>query len=567
MLLAAPRREVTVTRVLLLGSNERATLAVCRSLGLAGAQVEILRFDAARTPADHSKYCAASHFLGVPYPDVAWYSGRLLEFVERRGYDVVFPMTDVANELAYCIYEQLRQVVRLVGPSPEHYRMAANKHTALAIGEEAGVRAPGSLYLVDPDAPIPDVRYPIYAKPVRSALVRDNYLHTLTVRKVRSRGQLEAKLRDDLSRLPVILQDEIVGRGIGLNFCAYRGVLFGASTTARIHEPIDGGGSSYRRTGELTPHLLRVAAFIAERLDWTGMMMVELRYDGSDFFLMELNGRPWGSIEVAIQSGVDFPRLVVDAMIRGAPPGGVVVPRRHVYVRNLKSDVGWLWRRRRTWFSARSDLPRWLSSFSRVVRRRETFDVEQLSDPLPALAQISAMVSAAVARSRRLLRRALPLPAEAADHVTLKPVSKIAFVCRGNINRSVVAERYLAARGFGSVHSAGLIGMHGRRPSAQAEAYLATLGIEAAQHRSRDIRTAERDLITSDLVVTFDRRDLVELTERYPMISARVRLLSAIGRGGRQDIDDPQDRPDPDYKDRFDRIIEHLDALVGASPP
>ena len=51
------------------------------------------------------------------------------------------------------------------------------------------------------------------------------------------------------------------------------------------------------------------------------------------------------------------------------------------------------------------------------------------------------------------------------------------------------------------------------------------------------------------------------------MISARVRLLSAIGRGGRQDIDDPQDRPDPDYKDRFDRIIEHLDALVGASPP
>ena len=137
-----------------------------------------------------------------------------------------------------------------MGPSPEHYRMAANKHTALAIGEEAGVRAPGSLYLVDPDAPIPDVRYPIYAKPVRSALVRDNYLHTLTVRKVRSRGQLEAKLRDDLSRLPVILQDEIVGRGIGLNFCAYRGVLFGASTTARIHEPIDGGGSSYRRTGE-----------------------------------------------------------------------------------------------------------------------------------------------------------------------------------------------------------------------------------------------------------------------------------------------------------------------------
>jgi hypothetical protein len=51
---------------------------------------------------------------------------------------------------------------------------------------------------------------------------------------------------------------------------------------------------------------------------WDGPAMIELRDDGGEPCLMEVNGRFWGSLQLAISAGVDFPRLWVEAL-RGAP--------------------------------------------------------------------------------------------------------------------------------------------------------------------------------------------------------------------------------------------------------
>ena len=548
--------------ILLLGSNERAALAVCRSLGRMGARIEILRFSWDKTPADFSKYSARSHYIGEPYANVRRYSEALLRLVERRRYDYLFPINDVANELAYFNYDSLGALATLIGPTPEDYRKASNKHAALQIGQQAGIRSPESVYLAGDDSSVPALGFPLYAKPVQSALIRDNYLHTFSVRKVTSPAQLESKLRDDLPRVPVLLQQEISGHGVGLNFCAFKGTLCGVSVTIRVHEPVDGGGSSYRQTGELTPELFEVAKAIARHLEWTGMMMVELKSDGRDLYMMELNCRPWGSIELSIQSGVDYPRLVLDSMVRHAPTDAVVLPVRQMFVRNLKSDVGWIWRRRRTWLTKESDLPGWLWSFHRVVLGREKFDLEQPADALPAFSQLSASLSQLGKRGARLLRRVAPRSNGTPARPHVSPSWKLLFVCRGNINRSVVAQHYLSAQGFRSVCSAGIIGQQGRKPSAQAEAYLRSRGIDASEHRSRDVRTLERELMEADLVIVFDRRNMAELAELYPALTGRVRLLSSIASGGNESIGDPHDRTDAEYARCFDRIVKHLDRVI-----
>jgi predicted ATP-grasp superfamily ATP-dependent carboligase len=52
----------------------------------------------------------------------------------------------------------------------------------------------------------------------------------------------------------------------------------------------------------------------AERLlsavDWRGVAMIEFRVTrGGDPYLMEINGRFWGSLQLAVDCGVDFPWL------------------------------------------------------------------------------------------------------------------------------------------------------------------------------------------------------------------------------------------------------------------
>ena len=52
-----------------------------------------------------------------------------------------------------------------------------------------------------------------------------------------------------------------------------------------------------------------------QALGWHGVAMMEYRWDKAtdQFYLMEMNGRFWGSLHLALYAGVDFPLLLLDA--------------------------------------------------------------------------------------------------------------------------------------------------------------------------------------------------------------------------------------------------------------
>jgi predicted ATP-grasp superfamily ATP-dependent carboligase len=57
---------------------------------------------------------------------------------------------------------------------------------------------------------------------------------------------------------------------------------------------------------------------------WNGVAMVEYKLDAYSGvpYLMEINGRFWGSLQLAIDAGVDFPNLLVQLAL-GATPDSV----------------------------------------------------------------------------------------------------------------------------------------------------------------------------------------------------------------------------------------------------
>jgi len=50
-------------------------------------------------------------------------------------------------------------------------------------------------------------------------------------------------------------------------------------------------------------------------MKWQGVGMMEYRWDPTtdQFYFLEMNGRFWGSLHLALFAGVDFPALLLDA--------------------------------------------------------------------------------------------------------------------------------------------------------------------------------------------------------------------------------------------------------------
>src|SRR5262249_30616411 len=78
-------------------------------------------------------------------------------------------------------------------------------------------------------------------------------------------------------------------------------------------------------------------------MEWDGVAMVEFRYDpvSGDAVLMEVNGRFWGSLPLAVHSGVNFPYLLYLAQGLGTPRK-VERYRNHLYCRQITADTKWL---------------------------------------------------------------------------------------------------------------------------------------------------------------------------------------------------------------------------------
>ena len=86
----------------------------------------------------------------------------------------------------------------------------------------------------------------------------------------------------------------------------------------RIRERLVMGGPSTCAESVYDSKLLDYGLRVLKNLKWHGVAMVEFKKDSIDgeFKLMEINPKFWGSLDLAIASGVDFPYLLYNMTIR-----------------------------------------------------------------------------------------------------------------------------------------------------------------------------------------------------------------------------------------------------------
>jgi predicted ATP-grasp superfamily ATP-dependent carboligase len=122
-------------------------------------------------------------------------------------------------------------------------------------------------------------------------------------------------------RLPVI-QQYVSGGGFGF-FAFYRGGECQAYFAhRRLREYPVTGGASTAAESFFDETLVASGKKILDALRWEGVAMVEFKQDEATgtYYLMEINAKFWGSLDLALVSGVDFPRMMIDASPGGQPP-------------------------------------------------------------------------------------------------------------------------------------------------------------------------------------------------------------------------------------------------------
>jgi predicted ATP-grasp superfamily ATP-dependent carboligase len=305
--------------VLVTDAGGNHALAVVRSLGQ--RHIRVVAADSTRfAQGACSRYCASRASYPSPGIGVREFQEGLFRIIETCGPEILMPMTERTILALSPARREIESRVRLAPlPTEDALRVAFDKRATIDLAGSLGIAVPRTIVLQDLSglaALGPRLSYPAVIKPRRSeSLTADG--------RVTPGGppeycfgpeDLQAVYLSVHRRAPLpLIQEFVPGEGYGISTLYDRGrlkALF-AHRRLRMIRPT-GSGSSLRESVAPPSDMVEPARALLEALHWHGVAMVEFKRDARDGRpkLMEINGRFWNSLPLAIASGVDFPFLL-----------------------------------------------------------------------------------------------------------------------------------------------------------------------------------------------------------------------------------------------------------------
>ena len=342
----AERSAASPRRVIVLDGNENQAVACVRSLAAAGYNVRV-GADTSWSKAGLSRFSSGRFLYPGPQQDVKLFVQAVVAELHRCDGALVLPMTE---RTTLPLSESRDQVAaaggRLVLPTHASVLKAFDKAQTTALARTLGLAVPWTVTLddyVEARQLALKAQYPVVLKPRSSEEVGFSGRTKTTGCPLYARNPHEFMVAyRTLARRcrHIIVQEYVEGTGIGYFALLRDGEVRAEFAHRRIREVRPtGSGSALRVSVPVEARVRTQARRLLEALEWHGVAMVEFRrrLDGTPVFL-EVNGRFWNSLALAVHSGVDFPRLLADLDADGDVQGPAAY-RAGVVCRWLLGDV------------------------------------------------------------------------------------------------------------------------------------------------------------------------------------------------------------------------------------
>jgi len=229
----------------------------------------------------------------------------------------LFPVSDASLSVILKRREELESQVRIPFAGYSAYRSLSDKFSLLRLAQQLRIPIPPTAFVEseeDVERAIGTIEYPAVIKSGKCLIKDGRTLVKPDVEFVNSPGEaLRYFACNPHLAKNAIIQTRIRGIGAGVFLLYDEGRLVAEFAHRRIREkPPWGGVSVLSESVSMDPTLKQYATQLLEHVGWHGPAMVEFRIDlqTGKPYLLEVNGRFWGSLQLAIWAGVDFPFLL-----------------------------------------------------------------------------------------------------------------------------------------------------------------------------------------------------------------------------------------------------------------
>lgn len=237
-------------------------------------------------------------------------SEGIFQTIESRDVHVLLPIGSESVSAVQARRGELSSKVDFALPPTESLILALDKSKTIERSKELGIESPDTWIFSN----LESLKAGIFQLNLPLVIKSSSELAKFGPHYLFSKSDIESLLsRFDLSETflstGMIVQSIIRGPGVGF-FALYQdGSCKRMFMHQRLRETPSSGGSSWAAKGIRNPELAKSGLRLLDSLDWHGPAMVEFKLDqiSGRPSLMELNPKFWGSLDLAIESGVDFP--------------------------------------------------------------------------------------------------------------------------------------------------------------------------------------------------------------------------------------------------------------------
>jgi protein-tyrosine-phosphatase/predicted ATP-grasp superfamily ATP-dependent carboligase len=569
-LMNSSTNKISQGKVLVLGSDERAFLSVIRSLGRKNISVHIGWYDK-NSPVLKSRYISKRQNLPRFSSNSNW-KEHFINILQKEKYDLVIPCNDKTIIPLQLFKDEFEKVCKIYLLNEDIYSIANDKLKMQKLVRELGLNVPQEIEFnknTNIDRLLSEFSFPVVIKP-RSSFTAANLKMKNRVEKVFSKEEFLKKLEKfSTTNDTLLIQKNFIGKGVGIELLVKNGMILYSFQHIRIHEPLLGGGSSYRKSTKLNPELLEASSKIMKALNYTGVAMVEFKMDfeTGKWVFIELNARFWGSLPLAIVSGADFPYYLYKMLTVNRKEFNYEY-KKGVYCRNIKNDLIWFYHNLKANHSNPylETVPLWriIPEILNIILLKEHYDTFALDDMKPGLYNIYSLFKSSLLRLRKRILSVIFMRVYYRNKMLekLKPAKKILFVCKGNICRSPFAHYYLKAKIDNKINisSCGYYPIDGRKCPNRAIEAAEALEINLNSHRSKIV--TEKDISSADIIFTFDEDNIRMLCQLFPKMKTKIFRISSLDINMPLEIDDPYGQ-DKEYCYKiYEKIRDLIDVLL-----